>query len=108
MLAEWGKGQPRMLGGRIQGDAPGVHGRARATLERRDMSPQGAARRARFEESLDVLRALGLSSFAIEHYRRLARKTRKLPHELVRTVAEEAAQQPDILTLIGVHAGRPA
>ncbi|HYM69123.1 MAG TPA: hypothetical protein VEZ44_05955 [bacterium] len=72
------------------------------------MSPQGAARRATFEASLDLLRALGLSSSTIEHYRRLARKTRILPHELVRSLAEETAQQPDILTLIGVNAGRPA
>ena len=108
MLSQWSKGQPRMMSGHVHGDALGVQGRARATLERRDMSPQGVARRARFEESLDLLRALGLSPFAIEHYRRLARKTRKLPHELVRALVEETAEQPDILTLIGVDTGRPA
>lgn len=44
-----------------------------ATVERRDMSPVGVARRKRFDDSLDLLRALGLSSTAVEHYRLLAR-----------------------------------
>ncbi|HLJ59043.1 MAG TPA: hypothetical protein VKZ50_04855 [bacterium] len=108
MLSQVGKSQPGMINGRVHGGALGVHEHGRAPLERRDTSPEGAARRARFEESLELLRALGLSPFAIEHYRRLARKTRKLPHELVRTLVEETAEQPDILTLIGVNAGRPA
>lgn len=108
MMAQWGTPRPRIMNGRVHGDVLGGHGPAGATLDRRDLSPEGAARRAKFEESLDVLRALGLSSSAIEHYRRLARKTRKLPHELVRTIAEETAQQPDILALLGVNAGRPA
>jgi hypothetical protein len=79
-----------------------------ATAERRDMSPQGVARRARFESSLDLLRALGLSSAALEHYRRRARKTRKLPHVLVRDMAEEVAQTEIILYTIGSRSGRPA
>lgn len=79
-----------------------------ATLERRDMSEQGVARRARFEESLDLLRALGLSTPALEHYRRRARKNRKLPHVLVREMAEEAAQTEIILLTIGSRSGRPA
>jgi len=57
--------------------------------ERRDTSPLGVARRKRVEDSLDLLRALGLSRGTIERYRRLARRKRKLPHELVCAVIEQ-------------------
>ena len=60
--------------------------------ERRDVSPFGIAGRKRFSDSLGLLRALGLSPAAIEHYRRQARKTRKLPHELVCAMAEDGAR----------------
>ncbi|GEM_PF-1587074 len=60
--------------------------------ERRDTSPAGLARRARFEASLALLRSLGLSPRAVEHYRQRARETHRLPHELVRDVAEAAAR----------------
>ena len=63
--------------------------------ERRDTSPENVARRARFSASLDLLRALGLSPRAIEHYRRLTLIARRLPHELVCEIAEEAARQPE-------------
>jgi hypothetical protein len=59
--------------------------------ERRDRSPEGLAKRARFEASLKLLADLGLSSEAIEYYRLLARKKRTLPHEQVRAIAEKVA-----------------
>ena len=59
--------------------------------ERRDRTPVGVARRARFETSLQLLAELGLSRDAIEYYRRLARKKKTLPHELVRAIAENIA-----------------
>lgn len=81
------------------------HARAPATQERRDMSLRGVARRAQFDASLDVLRTFGLSDEAIEHYRHLARKMRKLPHELVRDIAEGAAGVAFVLSSVR---GRPA
>jgi hypothetical protein len=68
--------------------------------ERRDTSPLGVARRKRFDDSLDLLRALGLSPGAVEHYRRLARKTRKLPHQLVCAMAEHAAQDAALAAMM--------
>jgi len=74
-------------------------------VERRDRSPLGVARRKRFDESLALLRALGLSPAAIEHYRRLARKTHRLPHELVRGVAERAAEDATLVAMISLGRG---
>jgi len=71
--------------------------KAVATTDRRDMSPLGVARRKRFEDSLDLLRTLGLSPNDVEQYRRLARKIRKLPHQMVSVIAEEAAQDAALL-----------
>ena len=71
-----------------------------AAAERRDLSPVGIARRKRFENSLDLLRALGLSPAAIEHYRRQARKTRKLPHQLICGIAEEAAEDAGLAAIV--------
>lgn len=73
------------------------HDSKRSGPERRDeeqarlAEADRIARRARFEESLNLLRSLGLSPNAIEHYRQVARETRQLPHELVRKIAEELA-----------------
>jgi len=67
------------------------HNRGWSHPEKRDMALTAAARRARFEASLDLLRSLGLSPRSIEHYLQLARETQWLPHELVRGAAEEAA-----------------
>jgi hypothetical protein len=64
-----------------------------ARAERRDTSPAGAAGRTQFEESLRLLAALGLSPQAIDHYRRAAGEARRLPHEMVREMAEQAAQR---------------
>ena len=63
--------------------------------ERRDTSPEGVAGRNRFEQSLVLLRALGLSPDAIEYYRRRAGETGRLPHELVRDLAEDTSMRPD-------------
>lgn len=40
----------------------------RMALDRRDESPLGVARRKAFHDSSNLLRTLGLSSRAIEHY----------------------------------------
>ena len=77
--------------------------------ERRDRSPEGIARRARFEASLRLLADLGLSPDALEYYRQLARKKRTLPHELVRAMAEKvAAPETVILGRMGVDSTRPS
>lgn len=67
------------------------HNTRYSSPERRDMSPEGIARRARFQASLQLLAELGLSPNALEYYRRLARKNRVLPHELVCATAEKVA-----------------
>jgi hypothetical protein len=63
--------------------------------ERRDASPAGVAGRNQFEESFRLLASLGLSPQAIDNYRRRANEARRLPHEVVRDVAEQASQRPD-------------
>ena len=79
-----------------------------ARLERRDRSPEGIARRARFEASLKLLIELGLSRDAREYYRRLARQKRTLPHELVCAVAEKvAAPETIVLGRMGLDSTRP-
>lgn len=60
--------------------------------ERRDTSAVGLWNRMQFETSLEILRLLGLSVTGVEHCRRLARKTGRLPHELVAEIVEEAIQ----------------
>jgi hypothetical protein len=84
------------------------HNTSRSGAERRDTSPAGNARRARFEASLKQLGDLGLSPEALEYYRLLARKKRTLPHELVRVMAEKVAE-PAIVVLgrMGLDLGRP-
>ncbi len=74
-------------------------------VERRDKSPLGVTRRKRFDESLSLLRALGLSPAAVEHYRRLARKTQRLPHELVCAMAERAADDVALVAMISLGRG---
>jgi hypothetical protein len=76
--------------------------------ERRDRRPEGLARRARFEASIALLADLGLSPNALEYYRRLARKKRTLPHELVCAIAEKVAE-PDSVVLgrMGLDPSRP-
>jgi hypothetical protein len=69
-----------------------VRPNATVAQDRRDTSPEGIARRTRFEASLERLRALGLSTKSVEYYRHLARKTRRLPHELVCDLADDAAR----------------
>jgi len=74
--------------------------------ERRDTTPTGEWNRKQFAESISLLRSLGLSPRAIEHYRRLARATRRLPHALVIEVAEEAAAHPNgaVRSILDSHA----
>lgn len=78
-----------------------------AAAERQDMSLSGFERRKRFDYSLDLLRAVGLSPAAVDHYRRLARRTRTLPHELVCAAAERATQD-GILVAIVMSGSGPA
>lgn len=66
-------------------------GLARHVAERRDMSPAGRTRRANFDDSLKALRDLGFRESAIEFYRKAARTTGLLPHEVVRHLAEAIA-----------------
>ena len=74
--------------------------------ERRDTTPTGKWNRKQFDASIGLLRSLGLSPRAIEHYRRLARATRRLPHELMVEIAEEAAACPNaaVRSLLYSHA----
>ena len=76
--------------------------------DRRDRSPEGIARRARFEASLELLADLGLSPDALEYYRRLARQKRSLPHNLVRAMAEKVAA-PEVVVLgrMGLDSTKP-
>jgi hypothetical protein len=84
------------------------HGARYAGPERRDRSPVGITRRARFEASLKLLADLGLSPDTIEYYRRLARKKKTLPHELVRAIAENIASlEMIVLGKIGLDPTRP-
>jgi hypothetical protein len=76
--------------------------------ERRDRSPEGLSRRARFEASLKLLADLGLSPNAVEYYRQLARKKRTLPHVLVRQMAEKvAAPESVVLGRMGLSPSHP-
>jgi hypothetical protein len=76
--------------------------------ERRDRSPGGTVRRARFEASLKLLADLGLSPDAIEYYRRLARKRRTLPHDQVRALAEKVAvPESVVLGRMGLSPSHP-
>ena len=76
--------------------------------ERRDTSPEGVARRARFQASLKLLSELGLSPKALEYYKRLARTNRALPHELVRAMAEKlATPETVVIGKMGLDPTRP-
>jgi hypothetical protein len=63
--------------------------------ERRDTSPAGEWNRDKFEASLGLLHALGLSLPSIEYYRRRARETQQLPHEIVALIIEETVRRAD-------------
>lgn len=78
----------------------------RLAREQRDTTQMGRARRKRFEDSLDLLRALGLSVQAVEYYRSLARTTRKLPHELVCEALEAHVRRANPTAALGP--GHPA
>lgn len=59
-------------------------------IERRDTSPAGVWNRAQFEMSLGVLRMAGFSPEIVEYFRRRARETGRLPHELWVEIVEDA------------------
>jgi hypothetical protein len=65
-----------------------------ARADRRDKSPAGVAGRSPLDESLRLIASLGLSPQAIDYYRRAAAEARRMPHEMLREVAERAAQAP--------------
>ena len=81
---------------------------ARPHQERRDTSVGGVWNRKQFEASVSTLRSLGLSPRALEHFRLLARATRRLPHELALEILEETAVHPNaaIQFLLYARAGR--
>lgn len=56
--------------------------------ERRDTSTLGHWNRARFDASVHLLRALGVSVRATEYFKHRARDTRQLPHELLAEFVE--------------------
>lgn len=59
-------------------------------IERRDRSLAGAWNRAQFNLSLESLNAFGFSDHIVEYCRERGRKTRRLPHEVVIEMMEEA------------------
>jgi len=59
--------------------------------DRRSPSSLGRRRRKTFEQSLDVLRALGLPSWVVKCYLRAARDAERLPHEILCSMAEYVA-----------------
>ena len=71
-------------------------------------STQRIARGKKFEASLDLLCALGLSSHAIEHFLWSAQDTRRLPHELVRELVEEHVKRADAIVAAALSSGHPA
>lgn len=59
-------------------------------VERREKSLAGAWNRAQFNLSLKSLDAFGFRSHVVEYCRESARKTGRLPHEIVIEMVEEA------------------
>jgi hypothetical protein len=82
---------------------PGREAVGTAVPQERNLS--GFERRKLFDCSLDLLRAVGLSPAAVDHYGRLARKTRRLPHELVCTVAEHATEDGTLAAIVMIGGG---
>lgn len=68
--------------------------------ERRNRTVAKRRRRAAFEASLQQVRALGLPKWAVECYRRIARVSGQLPHQVVARVAilgaSQILQNPDV------------
>jgi hypothetical protein len=58
--------------------------------ERRNTSAVGKLSRAQFDDSATLLHHLGLSAEAVDHIKRRARIARRLPHELLIEIVEEA------------------
>lgn len=67
----------------------------RPLVDRRDRSPAGVWNRDKFEASLGLLHALGLPLRLVEYYRARARRTGRLPHEIVADVVKDAAPGGD-------------
>ena len=59
-------------------------------IERRDKSLAGAWNRAQFNLSLKSLDAFGFPAHVVEHCEERARRTGRLPHELVIELVEGA------------------
>lgn len=59
-------------------------------LQRRDRSIAGAWNRAQFELSLKSIGTFGFSPSVMEHCRKRARATERLPHEIVIEIVETA------------------
>jgi hypothetical protein len=67
----------------------------REITERRDTSADGLRHRAIFDASVMILRDLDLSAHAIEHCKRRARETQRLPHKLLAEIVEAAIQDAE-------------
>lgn len=65
--------------------------------ERRDMSFAGAWNRAQFEMSLGVLRMAGFSPEIVQYFRRRARETGRLPHDLWVEIVEDVLRRSGVL-----------
>lgn len=88
--------KPKQRGHEATGAEVAFMSGARSRAERRDTSPAGAWNREQFEASLGLLHALGLSFPIVEYYRRRARDTGQLPHELVAEAAVAAARHSGV------------
>jgi hypothetical protein len=73
----------------IEGRA-GLVSSDKSRTERRDTSPAGIWNRAQFEMSLGMMRLAGFSEDAIEYFRRRARETGQLPHQLLVEIVEDS------------------
>jgi hypothetical protein len=75
--------------------------------ERRNVTFVGRKRRKEFERSLQGLRDIGLPGWALECYRRVARVSGQLPHEIVARVATNLAkhivEDPQVTALLTLY-----
>jgi hypothetical protein len=78
-----------------------------ARRERRDTSPAGRWNRGQFEKSIELLRVIGLSPRALEYCRRRARETRRLPHQIVAQMIQEAIVAEDAILWRALNPAEP-
>jgi len=71
-------------------------------------SVQRVARGKRVDASLDLLDALGLSPQAIEYFLGVAYESRRLPHDVVRELAEAHVKRASAVQAALLNTGRPS